>query len=331
MKHLFYSLITIMIIMSSCSNEEPVLKIGLVADPQYADKPTAGLRHYRESLRKLKEAIDTFEHVSVDFVQNLGDIIDDEWRSYDSILAIYKHLNQDIENYHLLGNHDFAVDSLQFTNLLETLSMPDYYYSYIKKDWRFIVLDATDYAYFSNSLHNHDIDQINSYYDNTAGKPNNQIWNGAIGEEQQNWLRQELESAKLLEQNVIIFSHMPVQPLSALHNVWNDYEITDIIENSPNVVAFINGHNHAGGYISLTGIHYITISGMVDTMVSSYAILEIFKDRLVLKGYGNQQSITIQKNTRQITLDDMSYIQTEPFKNLYHLVNQGMIIEAWRK
>jgi len=124
----------------------------------------------------------TFNDNHVDFVQNLGDIIDVEWKSYDSVIPLYQNLNPGIENYHLLGNHDFAVDSSHLTNLLETLSMPDYYYSYVKKAWRFIVLDATDYSYFSNSLHKHDTNQINSYYDNTTGKSNNYRWNSAIGE-----------------------------------------------------------------------------------------------------------------------------------------------------
>jgi len=272
-------------------SQEPILKIGLVADPQYANKPTNGIRYYKESLWKLEEAIDTFNYKNVDFVQSLGDIIDDEWDSYDSILPIYNKLNPDIESYQLLGNHDFSVESTHLSELLEKLSMPYYYYSYSKKGWRFIVLDATDYSYFSNPLHNHDIKKVNSYYENTEEESNKQSWNCAIGKEQQNWLKQELDSADSLNQKVILFSHLPIRPKGNSHNLWNDYEIVDIIENSANVVAFINGHNHSGGYVLINGIHYITIFGMVDTMVSSYGILEIHKDNLVLRGYGNQQTL----------------------------------------
>jgi len=269
------------------------LKIGLVADPQYADKPNNGIRHYKESLWKLKQAIDTFNCYQVDFVQNLGDIIDTEWRSFDSIIPLYDNLNPGIENYHLLGNHDFSVDSSELPNLLETLAMPHYYYSYEKKGWRFIVLDATDHSYFSNSLHNYTIKQVNFYFNRIKGKANNHSWNSAIGEKQQNWLKKELERAKFLNQDVIIFSHMPLRPLENPHNLWNDFEIIKIIENSSNVVAYINGHNHKGGYVYKNGTHYITISGMVDSMVSSYAILELFNRRLIVKGYGNQKDIMI--------------------------------------
>lgn len=293
MKQILLSLLTILIIQASYSQSASILKIGLVADPQYADKPTAGKRHYRESLWKLQEAIKTFNNEDIDFVQNLGDIIDKGWESFDSIIPLYQGLLPGIENHHLLGNHDYSVDTSHLPNLLETLSMPDFYYSYVKNDWRFIVLDATDYSYFSNPLHKHDTNKIYSYYHNTAGKSNHHRWNSAIGEKQQLWLKQELQNARSAEQKVIVFSHMPVRPLDVSENLWNNADIIEILESYPNVVAFINGHNHAGNYIFKNGIHYITILGMVDTMTNSFGILDIYKDSMVLKGYGNQKSFKL--------------------------------------
>ena len=294
MKKNFTIIITIFIVLSSCSKTELVMKIGLVADPQYADKPTVGNKHYRQSLYKLEEAINTFNDSNVDFVQNLGDIIDSKWISYDSILPIYNGLKPGIENHHLLGNHDFSIDKAYKKKLLDKLSMPDYYYSYYKEGWRFIVLDATDYSYYSSSLHNHDVNQVDYYFEYTKEKSNNHRWNSAIGKEQQKWLKQELTSAESLNQKVIIFSHLPIRPQGKSSNLWNDYEIVDIIENSPNVVAFINGHNHSGRYIFKNGINYITISGMLNTRASSYGILEIYKDSLILRGYGNQKTIYLE-------------------------------------
>ena len=293
-RHIIF-LVTALTLISSCTRKVPIIKIGLVADPQYAHQPDAGTRFYKESLWKLEEAIDTFNYYDVDFVQNLGDIIDVGWESYDSILPVYDQLDPDVENYHLFGNHDFAVDSAHLRYLLEKLSMPGYYYSYSEMDWRFIVLDATDYSYYSNLLHHHDINQVDSYYENTKGKSNNYSWNSAIGEEQQDWLKLQLDSAKILNQKVIIFSHMPLRPRDNPHNLWNDFEIINLIENRSNVVAFINGHNHTGGYVFKNGIHYITLYGMVETMLSSYGILELYRDSLVLRGFGNQR--TLHMNT----------------------------------
>lgn len=293
MKYFAYSIISVFLLLSACTKTEPVLKIGLVADAQYADQPTAGKRYYRESLWKLAEAIDTFNYHQVDFVQSLGDVIDKDWRSYDSILPIFDQLKPGIETYQLLGNHEFSIDSTYLKGLLERLALPNYYYSYAEKSWRFVVLDATDYAYFSNPVHNRDTSQVNAYFDKAKEESNQQPWNGGIGEQQQIWLKQQLDSATLLNQKVILFSHLPLRPEGNRHNLWNDYEITEILENSPNVVAFINGHNHAGDYVFKNGIHYITLFGMVDTKISSYGILELYKDSLILRGYGNQKSMRL--------------------------------------
>lgn len=294
MKYSIIVLVLFGLVISSYSQDKPILKIGLIADPQYKDAPSSGERKYRETLWKLEEAIDTFNHYKVDVIQSLGDIIDEDQRSFDSIIPLYDNINSDIKNYHLLGNHDFAVDSTQKGNILKTLSMPDFYYSYVKKNWRFIVLDATDYAYFSNSLHNYSIDKIDACYAKTEGKKNHYTWNSGIGEKQQAWLKEELKIAESLNQKVIVFSHMPVKPHFAA-SLWNSDEIVDILESSPNVVAFINGHHHEGGYSKGNGIHYVTISGMVNTMLSSFGMLEIYKDSLFLKGYGNQKSYSLSE------------------------------------
>ena len=117
-----------------------------------------------------------------------------------------------------------------------------------------------------------------------------------------------MDSSELLQEKVIIFSHVPVRPLGNQHNLWNDYEIIRIIENRSNIVAYINGHNHSGGYDHKNGIHYITISGMVNTMINSYGILEIYEESLILKGYGNQESYNLKRDL--------------PLKRHQHIQNQ---------
>lgn len=306
MRQFFFLLILSLFLFISCitntQHDNPILKIGLIADPQYKDAPKRGDRYYSESLWKLKEAIDTLNYHKVDFIQNLGDIIDDEWSSYDSIMHIYSSVNQEIENYHVLGNHEFSIDSIKKSKILNTLSMPDYYYSYVKKNWRFIVLDGTDYAYFSNSLHRYDIGKIDALYAKTEGKENHYTWNSGVGEKQKKWLKNELKAADSLKQDVIVFSHFPVRPYHSA-TLWNSDEIVNILKESSSVVAHVNGHHHAGGYAFEEGIHYITVSGMVNTEISSYAILDIYKDSLVINGYGNQKSMTFQKHSLNINIE----------------------------
>lgn|GEM_PF-4143991 len=52
------------------------LRVGLITDLHHADKPSAGNRHYRESVGKLLEASKQFKSEKIDFVVELGDLVD---------------------------------------------------------------------------------------------------------------------------------------------------------------------------------------------------------------------------------------------------------------
>ena len=56
--------------------ENRLLRFGVVTDVHYADADTKGSRHYRDSLQKLRLAIDTFNRREVVLVVELGDLID---------------------------------------------------------------------------------------------------------------------------------------------------------------------------------------------------------------------------------------------------------------
>ena len=86
---------------------KPILRFGVVADPQYAPIAPSGTRYYSNSLWKLSAAIKVFNKENLNFVVTLGDIIDRDWGSYAHVLPLYKTLKH--PNFFLLGNHDFFV------------------------------------------------------------------------------------------------------------------------------------------------------------------------------------------------------------------------------
>ena len=57
--------------------DEPVFRFGVVADVQYADKDTAGKRHYRTSLERLRQCVTELQGHELEFVVQLGDLIDE--------------------------------------------------------------------------------------------------------------------------------------------------------------------------------------------------------------------------------------------------------------
>ena len=85
----------------------------------------------------------------------------------------------------------------------------------------------------------------------------------------------------------MLFCHFPVYPKNG-HNLWNAATLTDLLARYPCVAAYVNGHNHAGNYGQSDGIHYLTLKGMVDTEQSSYSVIEVYADRLVVKGFGRE-------------------------------------------
>ena len=108
-------------------------------------------------------------------------------------------------------------------------------------------------------------------------------------EKQLKWIESRLVTATKAKERVMLFCHFPVFPKNG-HNLWNDKVLTELLARYPCVVAYINGHNHAGNYGQRDGIHYLTLKGMVDTEENSYAVIEVYADRLVVKGFGRERS-----------------------------------------
>ncbi len=281
-------------------NELPLLKIGLIADPQYCDCPPGGTRYFRETLWKLPAAIDTLNKYEVDFVVTLGDVIDRYYESFDSILPLYDSL--DMPEYKLLGNHAFEEvhDSLKDT-IIHLYNMPDYYYHFTYDDWRFIILDGTELAAYDSILHPDLKDEADSIWQSVQGQINDETWNGGIGKKQRQWIETTISDARASNQKVILFCHFPVYPEHYL-NLWNREDIIEIVEKYDNTVAYINGHNHDGNYGILNGKHYITQKAMVETIdTSSYSILEIYDNKLIFNNYGlmDNHIITYKNNNRK--------------------------------
>ncbi|MFC3040714.1 metallophosphoesterase [Virgibacillus xinjiangensis] len=267
------------------SGEKPKIEFGLVPDAQYCDCEVNGTRYYRDSVDKLMEAAQTFNEQDIDFTVQTGDLIDRNLSSFSTMLPIYNMI--EAPKYHVLGNHDFPVTTDEVVDLLD---MPNQYYDFKYKNWRFVVLDTNDLSLYANPEGSEKYKQAEAMYDSLVedGAVNAQTWNGGLGNEQLSWLREVLSKAAKTNEKVVVIGHKPVYPENN-HNVWNDEEVVEALEASGNVVAYFNGHNHAGNYAMKNGIHYVTLQGMVETKdTNSYSIVQVYKDRLEIDGYGRE-------------------------------------------
>lgn len=268
--------------------EKPQLSIGIIADPQYADKDPYRSRHYRESLGKIRRSVAELNQHDLDLVASLGDIIDEDYKSFTPVLKEYRKLKAPC--YHILGNHDYSVADADKEKVPAAMGLEKgTYYSMVREGWRLIFLDGTDLSTFRYQIGDKRRDLAQAYLDKLlAAKARQAIpWNSGIGSAQMKWLQKELKAAHAAKQRVLVFNHLPVLPAGSSHNLWNDAELVALLEKHSHVAAYLNGHDHAGNYALHKGTHYVNFKGMVETKsTTAYAIIHCYHDRLEINGYG---------------------------------------------
>ena len=246
------------------------LRFGVLTDTHYADRPTAGTRHYADSLQKVDEAIEAFNRAKVDFVIELGDLKDMDAKGTPELTLRYlDSIEQRLRRfdgplYHVLGNHD--MDCITKEEFLAHTSNAGRangraYYSFEAQGVRCIVLDANFNA------------------DMTPYSRGNFDWRVAnIPTEQLDWLDGELTRHR--RQPTIIFLHQMLDSFSDINKdlcVKNADKTVEIIERHEQVLAVIQGHHHPGHYSFRRGVHYLTLNGMIEQAAptNSYAIVEV--------------------------------------------------------
>jgi calcineurin-like phosphoesterase family protein len=267
---------------------EACFTVGVIADCQYADHDDEGARLYRQSPAKLAAAVDHFNRLDLAYVLHLGDFIDRYWDSYDTVLPIAERLRHPWR--FVLGNHDFAIPDEQKARLPSRLGMPARYYSFEHGDWLFLIVDGNDLSLYGWAPGKPELalsqDVRSRLY---ASAPD---WNGGIGEAQLRWIDQTLADAETRGMKAVLYCHFPLYP-DNIHNLWNAAEVSAVVEQRPAAKAWINGHNHDGGYARKNGLHYLTLKGMLDTEETAYATLAFHPDRIDVAGYGRQPSLSL--------------------------------------
>ena len=69
--------------------------------------------------------------------------------------------------YHVLGNHDFPVTTDQ---VVDILGMPNQYYDFKYKNWRFVVLDTNDLSLYANPVGSEKYQQAQAMYNSLKSK-----------------------------------------------------------------------------------------------------------------------------------------------------------------
>ncbi|MBW8035684.1 MAG: hypothetical protein FVQ79_08660 [Planctomycetes bacterium] len=264
------------------------LAFGIIADVQYADKETAENRNYRQAINKLAACVDDFNSSQLDFVIQLGDIIDGPdagCRDMEDALGVFGGCRAD--TYSIVGNHDFVGANRE--EVLSLLGLERSYYDFERNGWRFVVLDTTEIGVQSGLAkgnRNYQIGEDMLARLEEQNAVNAKCYNGAVSDEQKRWLKEVLRDASAKGQKAIVFGHGSLLPKSKFM-VLNCDDVIEIFEGSGSVVAYFNGHVHSDMYAFSKGIHYFTINAMVeDVEDNAYAVVEIENKQIRVNGKG---------------------------------------------
>jgi 3',5'-cyclic AMP phosphodiesterase CpdA len=253
---------------------KPSVRVGLVTDLHYADKPPAGSRHYRETLAKLEEAAKQFQEALPDHIVELGDFIDAA-DSIDVEKAYLKRIHKEFaampgEKHYVLGNH--CVYTLTKQEFLEGVGREKSYYSFDAGGFHFVVLDA---CFRSDGK--------------PYGRKNFEWTDPNIPNDQVEWLEADLKQAK---GKAIVFVHQRLD-VGNNYGVKNAREVRRVLEESGKVLAVFQGHSHKNELTDINGIHYCVQRAMVEGSgeeSNGYATMDVFADGTIrVSGYRNQK------------------------------------------
>ena len=260
---------------AKAGDDTPQVRIGLVTDLHYADKPPAGTRFYRESLEKFAEATKRFGEEKVDLVVELGDLIDSADSldvEKDYLRRIAKDFTAIPGQYHyVLGNH--CVSALTKPEFLEIVGQKASYYSFDTNGVHFVVLDA---CFRSDGQ--------------PYGRKNFEWTDSNIPAAEVEWLIADLKQT-IHKTVVFVHQRLDVEPPLGIKNA---PEVRKVLEESGKVLAVLQGHDHQGDYKEIEGVPYCTLKAMVEGSGeenSGYAILDVLPDNSIrIRGIRKQKS-----------------------------------------
>ncbi len=253
------------------SSLRPV-SFALITDIHYADKDTAGTRHYRDSLRKTRQFAETLAPRKPAFAVELGDIVDGAAKPIET--GYLRTINAEftaigVPCHYIIGNHDVATFSKDEYLSLAGGKAP--WYSFDYGPWHFVVLDANFNADF------------------TPYAAGNFSWTETyVPPDELDWLAGDLAAAA--NRKTVCLIHQNLHNEDNDHGVKNAPAVRTVLEQAGTVAAVFQGHMHTGGYAAINGIHYLTLKATVEDDSPAFALVNLnSRGGITVESYGREE------------------------------------------
>jgi alkaline phosphatase len=257
------------------------VRFGLITDIHYADKAPVAPRYYRESIPKLQESIAQFKQARLDFVVELGDLVDAAESARDEI-GYLRRIEREYEGFpaqrhYVLGNH--CVWTLTKREFFDNCGARSGFYSFEHAGFHFVVLDAC-YRQDGVAYGQHNFDWRDS----------------AIPRLELEWLEADLRASSGM---AIIFVHQRLD-VSGAYGVKNASRVRQILESSSKTLVVFQGHNHLNDLREISGIHYLTLAALVEGSGqdnNAYGTIDLHSDGAIhLTGFRQQRTYSLTKS-----------------------------------
>ena len=266
------------------------LRIAHLTDIHILDKPevskaVAGIYTQLQSMKDKPDFIINTGDSLMDMNNQTKERIDTLWKAWDHAAATHSFAVKSC-----LGNHDVwylpkehaayeqsSKDPLYGKKWAMTkLGLPQAYYSFEQKGWKFIALDSINY--------------------------NSEKGGYTFGQEQLDWLTEELAQTSG-KTPVVLFSHVPIisvtpllyaaqrTPILKMGFPGGDQHVDvmavkSILKQHPNVRVALSGHVHYVDHVSYLGVNYYCggavsgnwWNGVLDDFAPAYSILDLYED-----------------------------------------------------
>ncbi len=256
-----------------------LVRFGIITDTHYGDRDdTPRPRYFRWSLPNVSEAVNEFNESDLDFAIHLGDVIQ-ETHNRNASLALLQAIDAEFRKFdgpihYVPGNHDLA-DFSKADFLANSSGVGGQtHYAFDQGGYRFIVFDACHRA------------------DGVSYNNGNYAWTDCfIPPQQIEWASGVLDEAKSSGMRAMAFAHQNFDRFGNSFRIANADDVIAMLASKGIVDAVFSGHQHAGNYEFIQGIHVITLVANVNGPDRSAAIVRIAADgALEVAGIGKRQT-----------------------------------------